>query len=186
MKQRKPLKRVPIKRNTPLTSGSSLRSSKPSATGETQLKPRRSTGKHVGESKAKRDVKARSAGDCEIRSPWCQGKGREFSHRRAEGQGGAWSATNGMWACGHGGTDGCHGYLHQHPEEARHNGWIVSAWGADPAGVEVLMWHEGRQDWFLLCNEAPWVELAPFPAGDPRHPDDIEVPRPESEMGGAA
>lgn len=140
-----------------------------------QARPRRSTGKHVGEGKAKRDVRKRSGGDCEIRSPWCLGRATNASHRRHEGQGGLWQAVNILDSCGWGNTTGCHGYLHQHPREARDNGWIVSAWGADPAGVQVLMWHGGRCDWFLLLNEEPWVQLAPWPKGDPRHPDDIEV-----------
>lgn len=170
------MKRTRLQRKTPLNSGSSLRSSKPPADGSG--KPvQRKTGKHVGENKAKRLAKKRSGGDCEVRSPWCQGRGREFSHRLAEGQGGKWSVVNGMFSCGHGNLDGCHGYIHQHPKEAEDKGWIVSAWG-DPAKKEVLMWHDERQDWVLLLDveEYPWVELAEFPAGDERHPDDLQLP----------
>lgn len=122
----------------------------------------------------RRKVVDRSGGACEIRTPWCQGAGREFSHRRAQGQGGQWRATNGLYSCGHGNLDGCHGYLHQHPDEAREKGWAVSAWGPDPAEIEVFMWHDDRLDWWLLLPDGT-AELADFPEGDPRHPDDIEV-----------
>ncbi len=175
----------PIRRKTPMKSGSSLRSTPPAQGSGKPAAPRR-TGKHVGENAAKDAVRERSGGDCEIRSPWCQGRGREFSHRRAEGQGGEWSPRNGLFVCGHGNVDGCHGYAHQHPEEARDSGWIVSAFGADPAGVQVLMWHKGRCDWFLLRNEDPWVDLAPWPEGKTGHPDDLELPKDKEGLGGAA
>lgn len=177
------MKRTRLERKTSMKTGSSLRSSKPPADGP--VKPvQRKTGKHVGENKAKRLARQRSGGDCEVRSPWHQGPAREFSHRLAEGQGGKWLVVNGLDSCGHGNLDGCHGYIHQHPEEATKYGWMVSAWG-DPATTPVLMWHDGRQDWFLLCEDGTAV-LADFPAGDPRHPDDIDRPREPRDLGGVA
>lgn len=174
MTQRKPLKRSPMPPRKEWMKGSSLRSSKPSATGETQPKQRRSTGKAVGKSATQRAVRRRSGGECEVRSPWHLGKATNLSHRRHQGQGGEWSPVNILDSCGHGNATGCHGYIHQHPEEAREKGWIVSAFGADPAAVEVFMWHDERLDWWLLLPDGT-AELAPFPKGDPRHPDDIEV-----------
>lgn len=183
MKPGEPLKRTPMPpRTTPMPRGS-LRS-KPSVDGSS-TPAKRKTGKHVGESKARRGVRKRSGGDCEIRSPWCQGAAREFSHRIAEGQGGKWLVINGLDSCGHGNLDGCHGYAHQHPEEAREKGWIVSAFGADLTKVKVLMWHDQRQDWFLL-REDGGVDLAPWPEGKTEHPDDLESPRPDPGLGGAA
>lgn len=38
----------------------------------------------------------------------------------------------------------CHGEIHSHPALAREHGWIVSAFAADPARVEVLQWGEQR------------------------------------------
>jgi hypothetical protein len=133
----------------------------------------------------RRKVVARSGGDCEIRTPWCQGRGREFSHRRAEGQGGKWLATNGLFSCGHGNLDGCHGYLHQHPEEATEKGWIVSAWGVDQAEIEVFMWHDDRRDWWLLLPDGT-AELAPFPKGRPGHPDNLDLPGESRDLDGVA
>lgn len=185
MTQRKPMRKVPMPPREKPMQRSSLRSSKPPATGETQpAKPRRSTGKHVGKTAATRDMCKRSGGDCEVRSPWCQGKAREASHRLAEGQGGKWLVVNLMHSCGYGNLDGCHGYLHQHPEEAKAKGWIVPPW-SDPATTEVLMWHNQRQDWFLLLDDGS-VELAPWPEGEAGHPDDLDPPLRPSTVDGAA
>jgi len=137
---------------------------------------RRTTGRSAGRTAVQILVPKRSKGDCEIRTKWCLGKATNLSHRRHQGQGGKWAAQNILDSCGHGNATGCHGYLHQHPEEARAKGWVVSAFGPDPADVEVLMWHNGRQDWFLLREDGTAV-LAEFPSGDRRHPDDIEQDR---------
>lgn len=182
MTQRKPLKRVPMPPRKEWMKGSSLRSSKPSATGETQSKPRRSTGLHVGEKKAKDLAKQRSGGDCEVVILGvCVYRGYDFHHRLFRSQGGKWEIVNGLYVC-----RPCHRALTNtagRRDEYEAKGWIVPS-HADPAATEVLMWHNQRQDWFLLLEDGS-VELAPFPKGDPRHPDDIEVPQ-ESEIGGAA
>jgi hypothetical protein len=178
------MKRSPMPPRKEWMNRSSLRSSTPPAGGRVQP-ARRKTGKHVGETKAKNLARQRSGGECEVRSPWHQGPAREFSHRLAEGQGGKWLVVNGLDSCGHGNLDGCHGYIHQHPEEATKYGWMVSAWG-DPETTPVLMWHDGRQDWFLLLDEYPWVELAEFPEGRPGHPDDLDLPGESRDLGGVA
>ncbi|MEU4804397.1 hypothetical protein [Actinosynnema sp. NPDC023587] len=64
-------------------------------------------------------------GLCEVRSPWCQGRGTQFSHRWHQGQGGPWTASNGVRACGLGNAAGCHGWIHQRPVEAEKLGLIV-------------------------------------------------------------
>lgn len=174
-----------MKRGGPLQRKTPLRSSSPSPR-DAKPKERKSTGKTKGKTRTERVVHGRSGEDCEVRSPWCLGRATNLSHRNHEGQGGKWEPVNILDSCGWGNVTGCHGYIHQHPEEAREKGWVVSAFGADPAGVQVLMWHKGRQDWFLLLNEEPFIQLAPFPKGDPRHPDDIEVPAVDRGLGETA
>lgn len=179
------MKRSGIQRRTPMKSGSSLRSSTPQA--DTSGKPaKRKTGpsKATLRLRTKKLVSPRSGGDCEIRTPWCLGRATNLSHRLAEGQGGQWSAVNCLDSCGHGNASGCHGYLHQHPAEARRFGWMVD-FSADPAAVEVLMWHDGRQDWFLLREDGT-AELAPFPEGRPEHPDDLDLRGESRDLGGVA
>lgn len=180
----------PPQRKTPLKSGSSLRSSKPAAlTGETQSKQRRSTGKHVGETKAKRQAKKRSGDTCEPRIPGvgCLYYGSDFHHRHLHGQGGLWTVENGLRVC-----RPCHSALTNtngnRPEYER-KGWIIPA-NQDPENrkrpeeIEVFMWHDERLDWWLLLPDGT-ADLAPFPKGDPRHPDDIEV-RVDRGLGGVA
>lgn len=172
------MKRSPIQRKTPLKSGSSLRSSKPSATGETQPKPRRSTGKHVGEAAARKAVAERSGGDCEVRLfGICLGRATNWHHRQNRSQLGKWDPRNGLHCCGSGST-GCHGALtntNGRRKEFEQYGWIVPS-HEDPAAVECLIYTRWYgHDWVLLKGEYPWVELADFPSGDPRHPDDIGV-----------
>lgn len=144
------------------------------------------TGKHVGEKFTTDAVKARSGGDCEVRMfGICLGRATNRHHRKNRSQGGRWDPTQILHVCGSGST-GCHGALtntNGRRQESVDAGWIVPSHG-DPASTEVLLWHNDRQDWFLLLEDGS-VELADFPSGDPRHPDDIEVPL-ESEMGGAA
>lgn len=36
----------------------------------------------------------------------------------------------------------CHGEIHAHPTLSRENGWIVSAFAADPAAASVMQWGE--------------------------------------------
>lgn len=182
MKQGKPLKRVPMPPRKEWMKGSSLRSYKPSTEGEEkQPKPRRSTGKSAGVNEARKLVKQRSGGLCEIRMVGCFGEGTDWHHRKLRSQGGPWHVQNGLQACRF-----CHGRVtntNGHSKEYEECGWLVRR-GTDFASTEVLMWHNGRQDWVLLKEDGS-VELAEFPSGDPRHPDDIEVPQ-ESEIGGAA
>jgi hypothetical protein len=82
MKPGEPLKRTPLVRKTPLKSGSSLRSSTPSADGSGKS-ARRKTGKHVGEAAARKAVAERSGGDCETRIfGVCLGRATNWHHRQ--------------------------------------------------------------------------------------------------------
>jgi hypothetical protein len=95
----------------------------------TRMKPWRPKPRTPEEDDARDKVDERSEGWCEIAVEGvCQGLGREFQHRQAKGQLGAWTASNGLKVCGHGNVFGCHGYLHQHPIEAVAKGWTVESW----------------------------------------------------------
>lgn len=173
----------PLQRKTPLKSGSSLRSSTPPAEESGKpAKPRRSTGLHVGEKKAKKLAKQRSGGLCEMCIPGiCMMRATDFHHRRFRSQGGKWEIVNGLHGC-----RPCHMAVtntNGHRAEYERKGWIVPSHG-DPATTEVLMWHQGRQDWFLLQEDGSAV-LAPWPEGRPEHPDYIERP-PARGLDGAA
>jgi hypothetical protein len=74
------------------------------------------------EREARRIVRERSGGVCE-----CCGRARatNFSHRKGAGQGGEWSAANGLDACGSGNASGCHGFIHQNPDAACELGWML-------------------------------------------------------------
>lgn len=137
--------------------------------GPLQRKPK--PGAHAGVNEARRLVKARSGGFCEIHMMGCYNLATDWHHRKLRSQGGKWEAVNGLHACRF-----CHEAVTNtrgHRKEYETNGWLVSR-ESDPASTEVLLWHQGRQDWFLLKEDGT-AELAPWPVGDPRHPDDIEV-----------
>lgn len=137
------------------------------------------------EKRAKKAVHRRSGGHCEIRTPWCLGPATNFSHRRADGQGGLWTASNGLDSCGWGNATGCHGYCHQHPEEARKNGWFISAFLSTPTTeVETLIHSRYGHTWVLLDDEGD-LTLAPFPDGSSQHPDRLSSLRP-LDVDGAA
>ncbi|PRY35283.1 HNH endonuclease [Umezawaea tangerina] len=84
---------------------------------------------------ARKLVRERSAGLCEVKSPWCEGRATNWSHRLAQGQGGLWAPSNGLDVCGMGNATGCHGYLHQHPTRAEAEGWLVPPGQTDPIDV---------------------------------------------------
>ncbi len=180
----------PIQRKKPMR-GSSLRSSTPPAQGSGKpASPRRSTGKHVGETKAKRLMKKRCDGLCEPRIPGvgCLYYVSDFHHRILKGQGGQWEVTVGLGVC-----RPCHMALTNtagnRPEYER-KGWIIPA-NQDPenrktpAEIEVFMWHDERLDWWLLLPDGT-AELAPWPEGKAGHPDDLGVPREPDGLGGVA
>lgn len=93
MKPRKPLaRRTELRSTTPLERTSRLRSSGPIKAKRPVVSPE--------EKLAKRIVRARSKGWCEIRLPGiCVGRALDFSHRIAAGRGGKWLASNGLDAC---------------------------------------------------------------------------------------
>lgn len=83
----------------------------------------------MNEKLARRLVRERSGGDCEIRVPRvCLGRATNFQHRRAQKHAGLWTPSNGLDVCGMGNVSGCHGYIHQNPNVAVVNGWTVKSW----------------------------------------------------------
>lgn len=120
---------------TPLTTGPGPRRV------EMVAKPKkRAPGEAAAEKLARKLVRARSGGICEVcgRQP-----SREFQHRKAQVHGGEYSAVNGLDVCGHGNYDGCHGHIHQHPAIAYEQGWSVRS-GHNPAVQPVWLAGRGR------------------------------------------
>ncbi len=168
----------PIQRKTPMPRGS-LRSTPPAQGSGKPASPRR-TGKHEGVNEARRLVKERSGGQCEIHMLGCYVQATDWHHRVRQSQGGKWHVQNGLHACRF-----CHEAVTNtrgHRPEYEANGWMVHS-RQDPAEVEVLLWHHDRHDWYLLLDDGS-VDLAPWPEGKAGHPDDL--PRQDPSLDGAA
>lgn len=168
-----------MKRGGPIPRRTPLRSSAPSPR---DAKPKSKPGSAAGVNEARRLAKARSGGFCEIRMVGCYGPATDWHHRQLRSQGGKWEVRNGIHACRF-----CHEAVTNtrgRRKEYEDCGWLVRS-HQDPAAVEVLLWHDGRQDWFLL-REDGGVDLAPFPKGAEGHPDDLEVSREPDGLGGVA
>jgi hypothetical protein len=182
------MKRSPMPPRKEWMNRSSLRSSTPPA--EEKVQPaRRKTGKHVGESAARKAVAERSGGDCEVRIfGTCLGRATNWHHRQNRSQQGKWDPRNGLHVCGSG-TAGCHGALtntNGRRKEFEEYGWIVPS-HQDPAEVECLIYTRWfGHDYVLLLDEYPWVELAEFPEGRPGHPDDLDLPGDGHDLDGVA
>lgn len=69
-------------------------------------------------------VKARSGGRCEAQTPWCEGQATQVHHISGRVGEGCHDDVNLLDVCGQGNVTGCHGYLHQHAEEAYEKGWL--------------------------------------------------------------
>jgi hypothetical protein len=98
-------------------------------------------GLNVGEGSARKMVRARSGGRCEIQiAGICLGNAMSFHHRKNRSQRGIWSASNGLDLCGDG-VRGCHGAVtntNGRRAEFEANGWIVPSHRI-PAEVPVLL-----------------------------------------------
>ena len=117
-------------------------------------------GRTCSKQKCREITFARADGACEVRIEGiCQGRAREFQHRLPTGRGGLWVPSNGLAVCGHGNTDGCHGYIHQNPTIAVDNGWTVET-GVDPALKPVLVWMWGHLNAFALLDDDGDFHLA--------------------------
>ena len=86
----------------------------------------------------------RADASCEICGRYRASNGH---HRKNRSQGGDHRLSNLLLLCGSG-TTGCHGWVTEHPAEAKRNGWAV--WPTDdPASVPVLY----RTHWVRLDDE---------------------------------
>lgn len=133
-----------LQAKTELRSRSELRNTKPLERGELVAKPKkRKPGEAAAEKIARKLVRARSGGVCEV----CRReRATNFQHRLAEGHGGQYTACNGLDVCGMGNASGCHGRIHQYPLIAYERGWSVRS-GHDPAVQPVWLAGHG---WSLL------------------------------------
>ncbi|RSN65449.1 HNH endonuclease [Amycolatopsis sp. WAC 04182] len=96
----------------------------------------------MNEKQARRIVRLRSEGDCEVRiQDVCLGRATNFQHRKNRSQGGLYLPSHGIDVCGSG-TTGCHGWIHANPAESYANGWSVKS-TQDPATVPFKHWLHG-------------------------------------------
>lgn len=88
-------------------------------------------------------VRTRAGGFCECCGGPCFVGAHAFHHRRGRGMGGSRDAStntpcNVVLICGRDNRSGCHGDVHQNPDQSREAGWLVRQ-GADPARVPILL-----------------------------------------------
>lgn len=114
------------------------------------LRPfRRDVTEAVPESAGRRIVRERSGGLCELALPdLCMGRAAGAHHRKNRSQGGTWSPSNLLDACGSG-TTGCHGWVTTNPTKANELGLALKSY-QDPLEVPAMMrWGWQRSRWFL-------------------------------------
>lgn len=91
---------------------------------------------------------------CEVARPGCFRRADNAHHRKNASQGGTDDLSNLLLLCGSG-TTGCHGWITEHPGEAKRNGW--STWRSDtPADVPLLY----RGTWVRLDDHG-YVHVIP-------------------------
>lgn len=109
---------------------------------------------------ARRLVRERSGGDCEVRiAGVCLGRATNWHHRRNRSRGGLWLPSNGLDVCGSG-TTGCHGALtntNGYADVFRAAGWLVRGY-QDPAGVAVAIVGRGS---VWLSDDGQYLDTAP-------------------------
>ena len=89
------------------------------------------------EKQARALVRVRSGGWCEMRLTGCLGEATDFSHRVGRGQGGPWTASNGLDACRM-----CHSWCGMRDDEANSLGLTLKSW-QDPTVVPVAYQNAG-------------------------------------------
>lgn len=126
----------------------------------------------MSEDRARREVRERSGGICEICN---HAPATSWSHRVAAGRGGQWDAANGIDTCGDG-TRGCHGWLTANPAKAYAGGWHVET-GADPSQVPVWL-ARPWPGWFRITDPGDGGAhvLVPVDAADLGLPETPERP----------
>ena len=76
------------------------------------------------------------------------------------------SPSNVIDVCGTDNSTGCHGWIHQHPEQARALGYLLKSYDPEPSTVPV---YSVRRGWILLDADGQWTHCPP-PKGMPQHP----------------
>lgn len=118
-------------------------------------------GLHAGEARARKIVRERSMGRCEI----CRiNPATSWGHRLPRGQGGLWRPSNGLDLCGDG-VAGCHGWTEKHRSIAYAEGWLLKREAGDPT-TEIVWIQSGANPpgYYLLDDDGcmvwlDWVEL---------------------------
>jgi 5-methylcytosine-specific restriction endonuclease McrA len=139
------MKRSPMPgRKKPMSPGSSVlrrgalvRQSAMTRTAATPKPPKR----EPAEVKARKVVRARSSGLCELdgRTP-----ATEMHHRKNRSQGGAWAPSNLLHLC-----SAHHLHVTTHPQASREQGWAVPS-HREPSGVPVWL---ARLGWAFLDDQ---------------------------------
>lgn len=101
--------------------------------------PRTKSPKNPGESRTRQLVAARSGGWCEVCGTV---RAESVHHRRKRSQGGPWSASNCVHACGDG-ARGCHGWAESRVDEAAAAGFHLRP-GEDAGARPVVSGLHGR------------------------------------------
>ena len=79
---------------------------------------------------AKKAVRRRSRGICEVGSEVCTGEAQHFHHRKMRSAGGSHSERNGLDSCW-----ACHDFIHANPETSYEHGWLLHSWENEGRGV---------------------------------------------------
>lgn len=87
----------------------------------------------------------------------CCVNGPVFSvhHRLKRSHGGLWTPENCVLLCGTG-TQGCHGWVEHHADDAAAQGWHVRSWD-EPAKIPVL-WRGDQWVYLLMDGSVEHVE----------------------------
>jgi hypothetical protein len=137
-----------MKRGKGLSRNTPLRNTKAISRGTTKL---RAVPKYDPAKKPSTDIVKARAGEhllCEVQIPGtCFGVGGNYHHRINRSQGGVYTPSAALWACGSG-TTGCHGWITENPEGARAKGWSIKSTG-NPLETPCLY----RGEWVLLDDE---------------------------------
>lgn len=102
----------------------------------------------MNEQKARRIVRDRSGGLCEVcasATAW------EWHHRKNRSQGGLWSPENGLHLCSRD-----HRWITEHPASSWVKGWSVRGSG-DPSITPVFM---ARWGYVLLTEDGSYIQTA--------------------------